>query len=212
MISGCCHIEMVVASMRDGVDLEGRLLMGDVVELRLFGVDHAPAIINGIERARASRIVETDTIGTRRDLVLGYDPNHGHDTLEGQCQLDIGILNHQTISVEEGIGKASGVGKADFSGIGRSGVAIAAMGENHEEIVALGQLERHLSEMLVADLLHFLTDALASIVVDQIIDARTDFLGSGPGAGGEGCLFVTADVEHHVGRFVAFADSHFLTL
>lgn len=217
------------------VIIEGRDLQGDVallrveegvqVELllrarrdidghRLLAIDTAQTR-EGIERARATGIVEPHPLDISRYLVVRqHEATEGHDAVEGGPLLHRVVGNGHRSMIEERLGITLGVGELDLPQIGHRGIAIGAVAHDHQGVVARFQLEvcrAVICRLLgLVDLFH----ARTVFIVDGEVQASTDrgcllLACTGhcaicrPGKTAEGRLFYLEDRDRQVGVFVS---------
>ena len=180
-VEGCDReVDGALGVVEEGVEVE-LLLRGRDIELHvLLAVDTTEAGL-GIESARATGVVELELLDVGGDVIVGqHETTEGRDTVEGDLVVDLLLTDGDIGTTEVGVGIARAVGELDLRGVGHRGVATGAMAHDHEEVVALSELEGGLAEIGCGRGLVDLLDARAAFIVDGEVEA-------GAGLGGRFC-------------------------
>ena len=199
--------------MQEGVEVE-LLLRGSDVELHILLAVDTTETRSGVEGTRASGVVETHLLDLGRDSgICEHEATEGRDPVQGDLVVHLLLTDGHIGTAEVGVCIARGVGELDLRGVSHRGVAIRTVTYDHQEVVALSELEGGLAEIGFGRGLVDLLDAGAAFIVDGEVKAGTGLGGRGHCTGSrgvsprrEGAEGRLLDAEHRdcqVGVFVS---------
>ncbi len=177
-VEGCDReMDGALGVVQEGVEVELLVISRDIELHILFAVDTTEAGLC-IESARATGVVELELLDIGGDVIVGqHKATEGRDAVEGDLVVDLVLTDGDISTTEVGVGIARGVGELDLRGVGHRGVAVRAMAHDHEEVVAMFQLEMCLAEIGCGRGLVDLLDAGATFIVDGEVEASAGLRG-----------------------------------
>ena len=189
-----------VAFIRKGVEVELLIVSRDHKLHILLAVDTALAG-GSVTGARASGVVKAELLDVGGNLgVCEHEATEGRDSVEGDFVVDLIFTDGDSGTAEVGVRVARGIGELDLGGIGHRGVAIRAVAHDHQEVVALSELEGGSAEIGFGRCLVGLLDAGAIEGVNREVQACAGFRGRDGSTrkGAEGGLLDAEDGDTEV--------------
>ena len=187
--------------VEEGVEVELLLTCGDIEEKGLGAPDTAQSC-GGIEGSGASSILEAHTSDGLRIIVGDDKTTEGHITTETQRQRLRLTSDGDLFRVIKRIGEAHGIGELYLRGIGHGGVAITAVGHDHQLIGSFSELEGGCAEIIIAILLVDLLHTGTLFVVDCEVESVASLCYRSTCQGREGGMLNLEDADDERGSWL----------